>query len=61
VRETKFMESKRNFFLSLSSFEGSQAMCRLVLLVEASLREGKVLGSCEGKGLGAGLCYEQRS
>jgi hypothetical protein len=34
--------------------------CLLVLLVEICLKEGKALGSEEGKGLKCGLCYEQR-
>jgi hypothetical protein len=32
----------------------------LVLLVNVYLRKGKALGSEKGKGLGCGLCYEQR-
>jgi hypothetical protein len=34
--------------------------CPVVLLVEALLREGKVLGSEEGKVLGSGFSCEQR-
>jgi hypothetical protein len=32
----------------------------LVLLVDVRLREGKALESEKDKGLGCGLCYEQR-
>jgi hypothetical protein len=35
--------------------------CPFVLLVEKRLREGKALGSEEGKGLGRGACYEKRN
>jgi hypothetical protein len=35
--------------------------CPLVLVVDVRLREGKSVGSEEGKGLGSGLCREQRN
>jgi hypothetical protein len=34
--------------------------CPLVLLIKVGLREGKAFGSEKGKGVGWGLCYEQR-
>jgi hypothetical protein len=34
--------------------------CPFFLLIKLRLREGKALGSEEGKGLGSGLCCEQR-
>jgi hypothetical protein len=37
------------------------SQCPLVLLVEASLREGKALGNGEGKGIGIGLYCGQRN
>jgi hypothetical protein len=35
--------------------------CPLVLLVEVSLKVGKALENEKDKGLGCGLCHEQRT
>jgi hypothetical protein len=54
--------SERHIFGRQKSFHKLKVprQCPIFLLVEVRLKEGKVLGSEEGKGLGSGVYCEQR-